>query len=718
MSKITIVEGNSNDKDNVRVIMVKGEKGEQGDLNHNDIIDNLTSSATNKVLSANQGRVLNTKFNNYYTRDEVTAIETELNNTIDNKADTSDLEEELTILNTLINNKANTSDVAETYATKSQVQSLANGSPLVASSIAGMTDTTKTYVNTSDGNWYYYNGSQWVIGGVYQSSGISNDSIETSMLNTQMIDKYINLAYEQNTNMTKDYEKSYTTTTNKYIYPIEATDLIVLEAGTYFLLTKLKVTEMTENTTVLFRQMGRIGSTDTPVVSLNRHDVTITGDLLNQNVYCSGVLTLTEQKNFRNALILAPTSAPLNINFTVLETYLFKIDENDTELVNDITQRVYTYDFQKAYPIIKLTDNDIKNITLNYSGIEERVENIEGLIDAIPSYVVNHVNEIISSFEPPEKSLSIIFQTDHHSNNNNSNYQPAKECVQASELLAHDLPISLNIFGGDFIANGSNTTKENAKSYMRNLLKHLKYTTQTVLLRGNHDCNQLNNSALLSDTEIFNILGKKLITNDLKIVTNENIPNPMYGYIDFPFQKIRVVFVNTSDGYDQNIKIGMGNINRTQLQWLADNAFDLTGKENYQVVVFGHYPVYNFDDEETVVEDGRLEGLKQLLLAFKNGSNLNYDAWGNNYLVIKDFTSQGSKPLVAYICGHTHADRSIYTSTGLLQISTTNAGYYGKEEYVGTINEFAFDIITIDTQNTTINLTRVGNGSNRSFNYE
>ena len=58
MSKLTIVEGNSNDKDNVRVIMVKGEKGEMGDLNHNDIVDNLTSTATDKVLSANQGKVL------------------------------------------------------------------------------------------------------------------------------------------------------------------------------------------------------------------------------------------------------------------------------------------------------------------------------------------------------------------------------------------------------------------------------------------------------------------------------------------------------------------------------------------------------------------------------------------------------------------------------------------------------------------------------------
>ena len=58
MSKITIVEGNSNHKDNVRVIMVKGEKGDMGDLNHNDIIDNLNSTATNKVLSANQGNTL------------------------------------------------------------------------------------------------------------------------------------------------------------------------------------------------------------------------------------------------------------------------------------------------------------------------------------------------------------------------------------------------------------------------------------------------------------------------------------------------------------------------------------------------------------------------------------------------------------------------------------------------------------------------------------
>ena len=73
--------------------------------------------------------------------------------------------------------KANTSDVASTYATKSEVAGLANGSPLVASSVSGMTDTTRIYVNTTDGYWYYYNGSSWAQGGVYQSSGLEDGSV-------------------------------------------------------------------------------------------------------------------------------------------------------------------------------------------------------------------------------------------------------------------------------------------------------------------------------------------------------------------------------------------------------------------------------------------------------------------------------------------------------------------------------------------------------------
>lgn len=63
-----------------------------------------------------------------------------------------------------------------------QINGLASGSPLVASSTAGMTDTSKVYVNTTDGKWYYYDGNSWEVGGTYQSTAIANDSVSYANL--------------------------------------------------------------------------------------------------------------------------------------------------------------------------------------------------------------------------------------------------------------------------------------------------------------------------------------------------------------------------------------------------------------------------------------------------------------------------------------------------------------------------------------------------------
>ena len=56
------------------------------------------------------------------------------------------------------------------------------GSPLVASTVAGMTDETKVYVYTgsetgyTSGHWYYYDGSDWADGGVYNSVAVQTDT--------------------------------------------------------------------------------------------------------------------------------------------------------------------------------------------------------------------------------------------------------------------------------------------------------------------------------------------------------------------------------------------------------------------------------------------------------------------------------------------------------------------------------------------------------------
>lgn len=62
-------------------------------------------------------------------------------------------------------------------------------SPLVASSVSDMTDTTRIYVLTTNGHWYYYNGSSWSDGGVYQSTGLADYSVDVNNLNLDIQNK-------------------------------------------------------------------------------------------------------------------------------------------------------------------------------------------------------------------------------------------------------------------------------------------------------------------------------------------------------------------------------------------------------------------------------------------------------------------------------------------------------------------------------------------------
>lgn len=51
----------------------------------------------------------------------------------------------------------------------SSVAALTSADPIVVGSISEMTDTTKVYILTTDGNWYYYHNNAWTVGGAYNS---------------------------------------------------------------------------------------------------------------------------------------------------------------------------------------------------------------------------------------------------------------------------------------------------------------------------------------------------------------------------------------------------------------------------------------------------------------------------------------------------------------------------------------------------------------------
>ena len=50
---------------------------------------------------------------------------------------------------------------------ESMIQRVASGAPIVVSSASAMTDTNQIYVLSTNGRWYYHNGSAWVAGGEY-----------------------------------------------------------------------------------------------------------------------------------------------------------------------------------------------------------------------------------------------------------------------------------------------------------------------------------------------------------------------------------------------------------------------------------------------------------------------------------------------------------------------------------------------------------------------
>lgn len=90
-----------------------------------------------------------------------------------------------------------------TYNIKDSVARAAMGGPNVAAAKASMTDKTKVYVYTGSesgmtkGNWYYWNGSAWTSGGVYQSTGFVTDktlTVDGGIADAKVSgDKYIEL---------------------------------------------------------------------------------------------------------------------------------------------------------------------------------------------------------------------------------------------------------------------------------------------------------------------------------------------------------------------------------------------------------------------------------------------------------------------------------------------------------------------------------------------
>ncbi len=198
---------------------------------------------------------------------------------------------------------------------------------------------------------------------------------------------------------------------------------------------------------------------------------------------------------------------------------------------------------------------------------------------------------------------------------------------------------------GDYVYNVTPLDKNQAKNAIKEVIKSLYDATNgvsSVWLDGNHDYYETSGEYRLTDGEHYALVGANN-SQETEIDSDNLVRN--YGYIDFKKQKIRLIYLNTTD-ISGNVA-SPNYITNTQGQWLINTALNMKGKadeDKWGIVVCSHFPIYSQQISTGIVI---FPDLKKVLCDYKDKRG--GAAFGTTY----DFGSASSE-LIATFHGHIH----------------------------------------------------------------
>ena len=146
------------------------------------IAEQIVTDEAARVENENARILAETERNNNFVS-ETTALITQKSGEIDQAKDAKIAEIDIEFQTKYDGLDAEYAIKLNSKATLTELQAVASGAPKAVATVAEMTDHTKNYVYTgieegyTSGHWYYWNGTMWTSGGIYQSAGIADDSI-------------------------------------------------------------------------------------------------------------------------------------------------------------------------------------------------------------------------------------------------------------------------------------------------------------------------------------------------------------------------------------------------------------------------------------------------------------------------------------------------------------------------------------------------------------
>lgn len=307
--------------------------------------------------------------------------------------------------------------------------------------------------------------------------------------------------------------------------------------------------------------------------------------------------------------------------------------------------------------------------------------------EIIPDYVIKEAEEVANKIlsVKNENSLVLLMASDLHITMNDPSARISiKHMGQGMKEICKYTTPDATVLLGDYVSNSSRWVAE-AKAeikYANKSVNDIMNSVPTIWLNGNHDCSNqsIDKDAAgdyinrLKNNEMYDLIGSNNFYVP-EVYVNENEVSKNYGYIDFENQKIRLIYLNTSDMSD-TINHSTSCFRKTQGAWLVSKALDLSSKKtdesNWGVIVCSHHPFTSRED------------IKTILFGFVDKISGSTSINNTSDTVSFDFTSVKAK-FISHFHGHIHNFRTdTYTSSGgnsVVSITIPNAGMGSSNYY-------------------------------------
>lgn len=339
---------------------------------------------------------------------------------------------------------------------------------------------------------------------------------------------------------------------------------------------------------------------------------------------------------------------------------------------------------------------------------------------SIPSYVKEEAESTLSkafSHKNLGRTIRFIAISDSHNDEGNLTHEYTqisnRHCGQAAKYISDRIALDFVSFLGDATWAGVATADNYADQLKDDIQQMNEFLSEgfrgipNIRLVGNHDQIKTTDGYRIQNDGAYNFFGRYNAGN--------RVGNTNYGYYDIETQKVRVIYLNTSDSTNSTAAGTLIAMSQDQKNWLCETLIDVNTKtdaSSWKIILMSHVPLdfatFNIDTA--------------LLVAYTNGGTY------GNYT----FTNHDAK-IICNFHGHIHSYSYGYIQDKIRRATIPNSNFYDNNHYASNPNyaqwadtttypktmnsrtDTAFSLVTIDLDNEICYIDNYGAGIDRTF---